>query len=138
MLFSNSVITIAGLAGMASAHGIVVSPTPRGVGAAYNTTCGTAIAAIVTGDNTSHVEGLPEAGAKDSAFNSKKCNLFLCKGLQYADNMKNVMTYKPGQVVQIKVSITVPHEGPANMSVVDTATNMILGSPLISFKSYAE
>lgn len=39
--------------------------------------------------NDSHVEGLPEAAATDPAFNASACNLFLCKGLQFADNMNN-------------------------------------------------
>lgn len=44
--------------------------------------CGTAVTALVKSDNTSHVEGMPEAAATTANFNATACNVFLCKGLQ--------------------------------------------------------
>ena len=35
-------------------------------------------------------------------------------------------------------SIPIPHEGPMNVSVVNTVTNLAIGEPLISFVSYAD
>lgn len=111
MMFTNSIIAASAFISMVSAHGIVVSPPVRAAGPAMNATCGKAVTAIVVGDPTSHVEGLPEAAATDPGFNSSACNLMLCKGLQFADNVKNVQKFTAGQVVNIKADITIPHEG---------------------------
>lgn len=100
--------------------------------------CGEAVTALVTADNTSHVEGLPEAAAATPNFNSTACNVFLCKGLQFEDNRANVQNFTKGQVVNMRASIAVKHEGPMNVSIVDTKTNTAIGKPLISFKSYAD
>ncbi|PMD60160.1 uncharacterized protein K444DRAFT_643130 [Hyaloscypha bicolor E] len=100
--------------------------------------CGSSVAALVTADNTSHVEGMPETAAAIPNFNSTACNVFMCKGLQFADNTANVQTFQPGQVVNMLASIPIPHEGPMNVSVVDTKTNTAIGNPLISFVSYAD
>ncbi|KAH6671018.1 hypothetical protein B0J14DRAFT_484903 [Halenospora varia] len=101
-------------------------------------TCGASLASQITADNTSHVEGLPEAAALIPNFNATACNVFLCKGLQFADNTANVQTFQPGQVVNMLATIPIPHEGPMNVSVINTATNTAIGAPLISFVSYAD
>ncbi|KAJ0329635.1 hypothetical protein COL5a_004202 [Colletotrichum fioriniae] len=85
------------LAALVSAHGNIVSPPARGVGAA-----------------------MAAAGAK------------------FEDNKANVQTFKAGQVVNMKAEIPIPHEGPMNVSIVDTATNKVIGQPLIVFDSYAD
>lgn len=119
-------------------HGIITSPPVRAVGPAMTAACGASVAALVTADNTSHVEGMPEAAAQIANFNSTACNLFTCKGLQFADNTPNVQTFQPGQVVNMLASIPIPHEGPMNVSVINTQTNTAIGDPLISFDSYAD
>jgi hypothetical protein len=84
------------------------------------------------------VEGLPELAAKDSAYNPSKCNLWLCKGLQFDDNKGNTQTWQAGQVVPIKVWLRVPHEGLANVSIVDTKSDKIVGDMLkVWSKGYA-
>jgi hypothetical protein len=35
-------------------------------------------------------------------------------------------------------ALPIPHEGPCNVSIVDTATNTIVGEPLLVFDSYAD
>jgi hypothetical protein len=100
--------------------------------------CGASVAALVTADNSSHVEGMPEAAALISNFNSTACNVFMCKGLQFADNVANVQTFQPGQVVNMLASIPIPHEGPMNVSILNTKTNTAIGAPLITFTSYAD
>lgn len=119
-------------------HGIITSPPVRAVGPAMISTCGASLASQITADNTSHVEGLPEAAALIPNFNATACNVFLCKGLQFADNTANVQTFQPGQVVNMLATIPIPHEGPMNVSVINTATNTAIGAPLISFVSYAD
>lgn len=65
--------------------------------------------------------------------------VWLCKGQQFADNAANVQVYAPGEVVPIQVDLTIPHVGSANVSVVETATNAVLGQPLLSWPSgYAD
>jgi hypothetical protein len=103
-----------------------------------NSACGASVAALVTADNTSHIEGMPEAAAQIANFNSTACNLFLCKGLQFADNTANVQTFQPGQVVNMLASLPIPHEGPMNVSIINTKTNTAIGTPLIEFASYAD
>ena len=119
-------------------HGIITQPPVRAVGPAMTTACGASVAALVTADNTSHVEGMPEAAAQIASFNSTACNVFMCKGLQFADNTANIQTFQPGQVVNMLASIPIPHEGPMNVSVINTQTNTAIGKPLISFDSYAD
>ncbi len=38
----------------------------------------------------------------------------------------------------MKAILPIPHEGPMNVSIVDTATNTVIGDPLIEFASYAD
>ncbi|KAK1482402.1 hypothetical protein CTAM01_13562 [Colletotrichum tamarilloi] len=64
--------------------------------------------------------------------------LDLCRGAKFEDNKANVQTFKAGQVVNMKAEIPIPHEGPMNVSIVDTATNKVIGQPLIVFDSYAD
>ena len=61
-----------------------------------------------------------------------KCNLFLCKGMQLADNTANVQKYAPGQTIPITVNIVAPHSGSMNTSVVNLKTNSLIGGMLIS------
>ncbi len=44
--------------------------------------------------------------------------------------MANVQRYVPGQQVDMRVKLTIPHDGSANVSVVATATNRIVGDML--------
>jgi hypothetical protein len=131
-------IIIASLATTVLSHGVITSPPSRIPGNAMVAACGSAVTQLVVSDNTSHIEGMPEAAATTANFNSTACNLFLCKGLQFADNTANVQTFKPGQVVNMLASIPIPHEGPMNVSVINTVTNKAIGAPLISFVSYAD
>lgn len=134
-----NVILAASMATTVLGHGLVISPPIRAAGPAMDTACGKSVAALVAEDPTSHVEGMPEAALElGKAFDPVKCNLFLCKGLQFGDNAKNVQTFTPGQKVAIKANITIPHEGPANVSIVDTKTNTMIGTPLLSFSTYAD
>ncbi|KAF2455570.1 hypothetical protein BDY21DRAFT_289012 [Lineolata rhizophorae] len=137
-MYFTSALTLATLAATAYSHGLITSPTPRDVGPAGTEACGPVVMAIIESDKTSHVEGLPEASEQDSAYNPAECNLWLCKGLQYEDNVDNVMEYSRGETVHMDVYIRIPHLGTANVSIVDTASNSIVGEPLISWDHYAD
>ncbi|KAL7626777.1 hypothetical protein AAE478_003551 [Parahypoxylon ruwenzoriense] len=132
-------LPLAALAATASAHGLISSPTPRKPGDASVAACGQSVVDDIVKDETSHVEGLPELAAVDAGYHAEQCNLWLCRGLQYGDNAANVQAYAPGQTVNIKVSLTIPHAGSANVSVVETKTNAVLSEPLIEWpQGYAD
>jgi hypothetical protein len=111
-------------------HGLIQSPPARPIGPALTANCGPKVEQDIRLDNTSHVESRPELAAKDPKYNAAKCNLWLCTGLQFADNANNTQIWHAGQVVPIKVWIRIPHEGSANVSIVDTKTNTVVGDML--------
>jgi len=138
MLFSISTIAaVASLAATVSSHGLISKPTPRGPGAASLAACGSAVTNNIKGDLTSHVEGLPEAAKTDSKYNAAECNLWLCRGLQFADNTANVQTYTPGESVHMDVKISIKHVGTANVSIVDTKANKVV-KQLLYWGTYAD
>jgi hypothetical protein len=137
MFFSTA--TLIALIPAVLGHGLIQIPPSRPVGDAILANCGNGVVSQIKGDNTSHVEGLPEAAAKDPAYHAAACNLWLCKGLQFADNPKaNIQKWTAGQVVPMQVWVRIPHEGSANVSIVDTKTNKVLGNMLkVWSKGYA-
>lgn len=74
----------------------------------------------------------------DMSAATTTCKLDLCRGATFADNTANVQKYTPGQTINMKATLPIPHEGPMNVSIIDTATNKAIGPPLISFASYAD
>ncbi|KAK1998621.1 hypothetical protein LX36DRAFT_748915 [Colletotrichum falcatum] len=118
------------LAAMVSAHGNIVSPPARAAGAAMAKACGQANVQAVTADPTIPLEDLINPPAT--------CQVNLCRGSKFEDNKANVQTFTPGQVVNMKAEIPIPHEGPMNVSIVNTATNKVIGEPLIVFDTYAD
>lgn len=85
-------------------------------------------------DRLGNIQGLRQQAKAD--FDPTKCRLELCKGIPFADAKPgDVQKFSPGQTVPIKVNIGAPHTGIANVSVVDTATNSIIGQPLIEFQN---
>ncbi|KAK4151631.1 hypothetical protein C8A00DRAFT_45206 [Chaetomidium leptoderma] len=111
-------------------HAVVKVPTPRGAGAYYTQRCGKTFAEYLEKDKAGPIEnGVEVAGSE------LKCNAFLCRGYQYEDN--TATEYKPGQVVDFHVDLVAGHHpGYANVSVVDLATNTIIGAPLRSWDDY--
>ena len=85
----------------------------------------------------SHVKELPEAAATNSAYNAAECNLRLCKGPQLADNKANVQKSTAGDPGYADLDSN-SDTGTANVSVVDTKTDRVIGDPLISFTGYAD
>ena len=79
----------------------------------------------------SQLENIQSNGAVD-------CNIFLCKGAQFADNQDFVQQFTAGEVVDFAAQLPIPHEGPANVSIIDIASNTVVGNPLIEFDTYAD
>ncbi|KAH7921794.1 hypothetical protein BV22DRAFT_1018642 [Leucogyrophana mollusca] len=111
------------------AHGVISSPPRRQPGTAFETTCGSQIYSQVSSDQYGNQQG------EEQNINSQTtaaCQLYLCKGLLYADNESNVQHYTAGQSVPIQIDIRAPHTGVANVSIVDTTSNKVIAGPLYS------
>ncbi|KAK4462869.1 hypothetical protein QBC42DRAFT_325811 [Cladorrhinum samala] len=120
------------LVSVTSAHGVVRKPAyTRQPGAATAAACGQNLVTFYKQDETSYPEAFLRSYPRPT--DAQKCNLWLCKGYQFADNAANVQSYKAGDVIDLEVFIRIPHKGYANVSVVDTTTNKVVGTPLISW-----
>ncbi|KAF9739688.1 hypothetical protein PMIN02_012377 [Paraphaeosphaeria minitans] len=128
---ASAFLTSTFLAATALAHGNIVSPPVRQAGAVTQQVCGAQAVSALTSDITGPLENVASNGSPD-------CNIFLCKGIQFEDNQNNVQEFATGEQVDFAAEIPIPHEGPCNVSVVDLATNTLVGQPLISFASYAD
>ncbi|KAI0165918.1 hypothetical protein GGR57DRAFT_142001 [Xylariaceae sp. FL1272] len=113
----STILQLGALAAVVQGHGFIATPAMRMPGNATTAACGKSVVSDINKDKTSHVEGLPELAATDSGYNEAACNLWLCRGVQFGDNSANVQSYLPGQNVPIKVTLTIPHVGSANVSV---------------------
>ncbi|KAF5609002.1 hypothetical protein FPANT_299 [Fusarium pseudoanthophilum] len=120
---------------LVAAHGFVKSPTPRKPGNAYKAACGEQPFYQQSADINGNVQGIKQVVG--SNFDAKECNLWLCKGFQFDDNKDNVQSYKLGEKIDFDVNIAAPHTGYANVSVVKTSTDKMIGEPLIEFENYA-
>ncbi|CAG8973238.1 hypothetical protein HYALB_00011328 [Hymenoscyphus albidus] len=139
MQYSSFVLAAAaGLITNVAGHGFLASPPPRIAGDAMKAVCGNQVFSNQASDNGGNIQGMLQVAKSQKDFDPVKCNVFLCKGFQFADNAKNIQTYTAGQVVPYKFDIRAPHTGTANISVIDTATNSIIGEPLLSFAMFAD
>ncbi|KIJ68283.1 hypothetical protein HYDPIDRAFT_24577 [Hydnomerulius pinastri MD-312] len=125
-----TLIAAASVLSSALAHGVISSPQRRLPGAAFEAACGTQIYDLVESDQFGNQQQEEQNIGSDT---TSACQLYLCKGLMYADNESNVQKYTANQVVPIEIDLEAPHTGVANVSVVDTTTNSVIGSPLIYF-----
>ncbi|KAF3024140.1 hypothetical protein E8E14_006610 [Neopestalotiopsis sp. 37M] len=122
------------VAPMVSAHGMIKTPTPRGAGSAMSSACGSQIYNMMSSDAYGNIQGETQLIGSDF---TDECNLWQCKGMQYSDNTANVQSYSTGDVVDITYDIRAPHTGTANVSIVDTASNTIIGDILASWDVFA-
>ncbi|EEU39793.1 uncharacterized protein NECHADRAFT_8620, partial [Fusarium vanettenii 77-13-4] len=120
---------------LVAAHGFVRSPPPRKPGDAFKAACGEQPFYQQSSDINGNVQGIFQVVG--TGADSAKCNLWLCKGFQADDNTENVQTYSLGQEIDFDVNIAAPHTGYANVSVVKTSSNTVIGEPLIEFSNYA-
>ncbi|TLS30637.1 hypothetical protein PpBr36_02503 [Pyricularia pennisetigena] len=131
-----SLVSVLSFATAVYGHGRVTSPPAREAGSAFGQACGQQMLSIESSDRLGNIQGLRQQAKAD--FDPTKCRLELCKGIPFADAKSgDVQKFSAGQTVPIKVQIGAPHTGIANVSVVDTSTNSIIGQPLIEFQNYA-
>ncbi|KAJ5247387.1 chitin binding protein [Penicillium chermesinum] len=128
---------LAGLLPLVHGHGFVTNPTPRLPGSAMEAACGQQAYNNQEADRYGNVQGMLQVASSQSDYNAAECDIWLCKGYKYADNKKNVYSYSAGQTVDFTVDIRAPHTGVANVSVVDTASNTVIGDPLVYWPVYA-
>lgn len=119
---------------LVAGHGFVSSPSPRRPGDAYRAVCGEQPFYQQSADINGNVQGIQQVVGQDK---TDACNLWLCKGFVLDDNKDKVQSYSLGQTIDFKVTIAAPHSGFANVSVVKTSTNTMIGDPLIEFDNYA-
>ncbi|KAF2396104.1 hypothetical protein EJ06DRAFT_534238 [Trichodelitschia bisporula] len=118
-------------------HGRVTSPPARAAGPAFGAACSAQVLNQQQSDQNGNVQGELQVATSQKDYNPSACNMFLCKGFQFADNTANVQTYTLSQTIPFTAVISAPHTGTANVSVVDTAANTIIGDQLIYFADYA-
>ena len=132
-----SIAALAGLISLVNGHGFVTSPTARMPGAAMKAACGNQVEINQQSDNYGNIQGELQVASSQSDYNAGECDIWLCKGYKFADNKDNVYSYTAGETIDFTVAIHAPHTGVANVSVVDTASNTVIGNPLISWSVYA-
>lgn len=137
MKYTYSGLALAGFVSSVAAHGFVTSPQARMPGDAFTAACGQQAHYNQAADNYGNIQGLLQVAATQSDFKASECEVWLCKAYKFADNTANVQSYTAGQSVDFKVDIRAPHTGTANVSIVDTASNTVIGQPLISWDVYA-
>ncbi|PHH61828.1 hypothetical protein CDD81_7931 [Ophiocordyceps australis] len=127
---TRTLITIASCAAAVAAHGMIREPPARATGPAMVKACGKQAVASVDADDTIPLE--------DVVAPLSTCKLDLCRGATWQDNKNLLQLLSAGDIVNFQIDLPIPHEGPCNVSVVDTQTNSVIGEPLISFDSYAD
>ncbi|KAB8245459.1 hypothetical protein BDV35DRAFT_381424 [Aspergillus flavus] len=86
-----------------------------------------------------HVVQLSWMSSKVETDADYKCNAFLCRGYQFEDNTDNVQVLKAGEVLYFHINLIAGHHpGYANVSIVNTATNEIIGEPLRSWDNWPD
>ncbi|KAH8659223.1 chitin binding domain-containing protein [Tricladium varicosporioides] len=139
MQYSSSILLLAaGLITSVSAHGMITSPTPRAAGDAMKAACGQQVYNNQASDSYGNIQGELQVAASQTDYDAAACNIWQCKGYKFADNSANVQSWTAGQVVDFKFDVRAPHTGTANVSIVNTATNTIIGEPLLTYADFAD
>jgi hypothetical protein len=138
MQYTSSILTAAGLLTTVSAHGLLTSPQPRLAGAAMEAACGQQVYNNQASDSYGNIQGELQVAATQTDYDAAACNIWLCKGYKYEDNTANVQSWTAGQVVDFKFDVRAPHTGYANVSIVNTATNTIIGDQLLYYSDFAD
>ncbi|KAJ5184435.1 Chitin-binding domain 3 [Penicillium cf. griseofulvum] len=130
-------LAFASIISLVNGHGFVTSPKARQPGTAMEAACGKQVVSNQGSDKYGNIQGELQVASSQSDYHDAACDIWLCKGYKFADNKDNVYSYKAGQKIDFTVDIRAPHTGVANVSVVDTSSNTVIGAPLISWPVYA-
>jgi hypothetical protein len=139
MMYSTSILAAsAGFLSTVSAHGLLTSPKPRLAGTAMEAACGQQVYNNQASDSYGNIQGELQVAATQTDYNAAECNIWLCKGYKFADNSANIQSWTAGQVVDFTFDVRAPHTGYANVSIVNTATNSIIGDMLLVYDDFAD
>ncbi|CZR67295.1 related to chitin binding protein [Phialocephala subalpina] len=138
MQYTSSILAASALITSVSAHGFITSPQARLAGDAMKAACGQQVYNNQASDNYGNIQGELQVAASQTDYNAAECNIWQCKGYKYADNTANVQSYTAGQVVDMTFDVRAPHTGYANVSIVNTATNSIIGDMLLVYSDFAD
>ncbi|KAI9162831.1 hypothetical protein HJFPF1_04424 [Paramyrothecium foliicola] len=128
MLFSTAFMY---LFGGAMGHAVMTQPVPRKTGAEHKKVCGENVTKYLERDKAGPIEN-----AMKYVDANYKCDAYLCRGYQFNDNKSNAKPLSAGDVLDFQIDLIAGHRpGYANVSVVDTTTNAVIGEPL---KTWAE
>jgi hypothetical protein len=121
-----------------SAHGKVLSPTPRPLGNAMKAACGDQVWNQMSSDSDGNIQTMAQVGSSQSDFDATACHLWQCRGYQFDDaTSSSIQSFTAGQSVDFSVQIAAPHTGVANVSVINLAENTVIGDALASWSVYA-
>lgn len=96
--------------------------------------CGAQVYSNQASDSYGNIQGELQVAATQTDYDAAACDIWLCKGYKFADNdAANIQSWTAGQVVDFTFDIRAPHTGVANVSIVDTATNTIIGDELLVY-----
>lgn len=115
-----------------AAHGFISSPIPRLPGAGLKAACGDGVFNTQNSDKYGNVQG----SIQNLQGSHPDCRIWQCKGVPFSD-AGEIFNYSPGQKIPMKVEIRAPHDGVANVSIVKTSSDTVIGKPLISWDKYA-
>ncbi|KAI9671761.1 MAG: hypothetical protein M1831_003289 [Alyxoria varia] len=125
------------LASMVEGHGFIKTPKARMPGQTFKAACGETMYTTALSDHYENVQAELQHANNQPEYKPETCRVWLCKGYKFADNAGNIQKYHPGQTVHMEFELRARHTGVANVSIVDTATDKIIGKPLISWDDYA-
>ncbi|CAN8104707.1 unnamed protein product [Discula destructiva] len=132
------ITTAALFAAGVSAHGRVTSPPPRPLGDAMSSSCGMQVWNQMSSDPNGNIQTMAQVGASQSDFDAAACHLWQCRGYQFADaTADTIQSFSAGQVIPVSVTVAAPHTGVANVSIINLATNSVIGTPLADWSVYA-
>lgn len=127
----SAAVALASFVSSVAAHGYISSPKPRMPGNGLKEACGEQVYNNQFSDHFGNVQ----AALQNMQGSQPNCRMWQCKGIPFSDSAE-VFSYTAGQVIPMKVEIRAPHDGHANVSIVKTSSDTVIGSPLISWDEY--
>ncbi|CAI7608290.1 unnamed protein product [Penicillium glandicola] len=116
-------LAFASIISLVNGHGFVTSPTARMPGTAMEAACGAQVVSNQEADNYGNIQGELQVAATQTDYN--------------AEDLPITRPMSTREVVDFTVDIRAPHTGVANVSVVATASNTVIGDSLIYWDVYA-
>ncbi|KAH7100500.1 hypothetical protein BKA62DRAFT_706502 [Auriculariales sp. MPI-PUGE-AT-0066] len=116
-----------------AAHALVSSPPVRVPGQKHLAVCGQTSFDRLVKDPSGHIE-------EQEPVTSDACELTLCRGMLFEDQSSaNIQRVSASQQMNLAVNCTIPHGGPANVTLLDTTgggAGRILGGFLKTFDDF--